>query len=274
MDDGAARLTRVRVWTAIFLAAGLVLWEVAARNSSFASFFFSSPSDVFRAIIAGAVSGTAKSDILASMAATILGLLIGATAGVLIGIMGLGSPALKGVFGSSVAVIGALPILAIAPMFMIWFGTGLSLKIALGSVLAGLVFAGRTLNLAASIGAPLMEFAQANRIPASCQATKMTVPLGASWILAEVPAATNASFLGVFVGEFIAADRGIGYRILRSGALYQVDVVLAYSALAILSLLLLQMVLALASRRISRFVEVLSVDPALRDPAPRGRTDS
>lgn len=266
-----SRQTRsVTVWTvtAIVLIVLLIFWELAANRSPYIRFFFSSPSEIVAAFYRGFASGVALADLEASARATLAGLALGFVLGSLVGLFALALPVARSPISGAVLVLGALPILAVAPMFLIWFGTGLSLKIALAAVLTAVVFAAQTMRVDSAIGPDLREMLEANRIPPSVHTAKVTFPIGIQWVLAEFPSATNAAFLGVFVGEFIAADRGIGYRILRSGALYQVDVVLAQTVTALLMLLAIQVVVRILRSQIVRLVQAASLDPVFRKRGP------
>jgi NitT/TauT family transport system permease protein len=163
-----------------------------------------------------------------------------------------------------IATLAALPILAIAPMFLLWFGTGLALKIALAAILAGVVIAARTATSDNAISPELTEFLDANSISSATRTRKVTFPASLEWTLVAIPSAANAAFLGVFIGEFVAADKGIGYRILRAGALYQVDVVLANTLLALIMLLVIQWAVGLFRYQVGAAARYASLDPIHR----------
>lgn len=246
---------------AVFLVLLLaVVWEIVAQRSSSARFFYSSPLEIFSAFVSGVYSGQTIDDLVASGKATLAGLLIGLLCGSMIGVIALTLPRLNSTIRTLTFVLSALPILAVAPMFLIWFGTGLSLKIALATILSALIFAGRTAEIRSAVGPDLIGFLTINSVPPGVQTRKVLMPVGVEWMVGAFPQATNAAFLGVFVGEFVAADRGIGYRILRSGALYQVDVVLAQTVTALLLLGAFQFAVYALRALIINFVQSVSLD--------------
>lgn len=246
------------------LAVALLLWENAANNSRNVAFFFASPSQVASALRRLVSTGLAAQDVAASGKATVYGLGLGLAFGSLVGTLALLVPRISKTIGGLVSVLSALPILAVAPMFLIWFGTGLALKVSIAAILSSLIFAHRVMGVRSRISEELREFLRANVQSWGMETRKVLFPLAVGEALADFPAAANAAFLGVFVGEFISADRGIGYRILRNGALYQVDIVLAETFLALCLLLALQ-IAVLAIRQWAVFLaQWVSLDPALR----------
>jgi NitT/TauT family transport system permease protein len=248
----------------VVLVFGLAItaWQVLSTDSS--TFFFSKPSEIVQAVSRGIVSGDLARDALASGKATVWALLLGAALGAGFALPASRFPTMQRTAKALVLAVSALPILAVAPMFLIWFGTGVMLKVALGAVLAALIIAAAVLQLDDVVDADLIAMLRTNRIGRPAIFWKVTLPLGTRFVLARAPDAANAAFLGVFVGEFIAADRGIGYRILRSGSLYQTDAVWASTLSAVVMLIVLQLILWSVRRTIVKVVERLSVDRSVR----------
>jgi NitT/TauT family transport system permease protein len=253
--------------TCVVVCVMLALWQAAATSNANVNFFFSSPA--VWALIDNVQSGQAYIDVLASAKETIGALAVGVVWGVLLGMLGLWLPDARSILAGAISVLAALPILALAPMFLIWFGVDIGLKIALGGLLSGLVVATQVLGAHRIVTPELGEFIAANRIGVSSSVRKIVLPLAIPAALQRFPDAVNGAFLGVFVGEFIAADRGVGYRILRSGSLYAVDQVLASTTLALLLLLGLQVAMALTSAAIISAVQQASLAECIRLPRPK-----
>jgi NitT/TauT family transport system permease protein len=269
MSGGKLR-SRFFYGIALLLSAGLllVLWEAAATGNATTQFFFSSPTAVAEALLGGLRGGEAWVDIAASAQETVGALAVGILLGVWLGFFALLLPPFRPVVAGLISVLAALPILALAPMFLIWFGVGVALKVALGAMLCALIATGQVLAADKVITRDLEEFLTANRITGSVALRKVVLPLAMPAALRRFPDAVNAAFLGVFIGEFVAADRGLGFRILRSGSLYAVDQVLAYTILALLLLLGLQVVVAAASALITRIVHQASLSRVARTGGP------
>jgi NitT/TauT family transport system permease protein len=254
------------------IAGLLVVWQYAAGQGS-VRFFFSSPLDVAAALRRSILSGQAAGDLYASGFATLCGLGIGLAIGALAGMIALALAPLRPVISALISVLAALPILALAPMFLIWFGVDLELKVALGALLSSLVVASQVLASRNVLTRDLDGFLTANRIQGAAALYKIILPLAAPAALRRFGDALNAAFLGVFVGEFVAADRGLGFRILRAGSLYSIDQVLASTLLALVLLLGLQASVRVMSTLIIDGVQRASIPQILQQSArPEGRS--
>src|SRR4029077_17491552 len=66
---------------------------------------------------------------------------------------------------------------------------------------------------------------------------KLTLPSALDWVFASLRLNANLALLGVFIGEYMASERGLAHAMLRASGLYQVPIVLAY-ALAMMVLVL------------------------------------
>lgn len=218
----------------------LAAWEFVLASSSRGEFLFSKPSQVFDALINGLNSGPLINDAVVSGHTTLLGVAIGLFVGVVIALISVAvARAVRGI-EFSIGFLATLPILAIAPLFLVWFGTGLNLKIAIAAYLAILVVAREVFQSREAIEITWSEFRRFNPGPQSKYIIKIFAPLATAMVLRRIPETVNAAFLGTFIGEFIAADQGLGYRVLRASSLYQVDLVLATAFLSVVVLLFMQ----------------------------------
>ncbi|MEQ8435411.1 MAG: hypothetical protein RIA71_14350 [Oceanicaulis sp.] len=216
------------------IATGLLAWEYFISDSQ--AFFFSRPSEIYAATISVFSSGEPWTDIGASVSATLLGLAYGTVFAIAATVLLVPIQFLRRYYKAVVVAVGAVPILGVAPLFLIWFGVGLELKVALSAVMTFLAVALGSLIPFAQKYDELQMFRKANTLELFPYLFKIGVPTGIESLLAPVPSAISAAFLGVFVGEFVSANHGIGYKILRTGALFQTDFLLAWSLIAALFL--------------------------------------
>lgn len=246
----------------IIVVGLLVSWEMGANQRT--EFFFSKPSLIISAFFESIISGQAQIDGYATFGATVGGVVLGLIVGAAFGLLGATVSSARTVSFFVVSSLAAFPILAIAPMFMLWFGTGPNLKLALATLLASVTLSSASLLALDFADSELSKQLRANGWSQSNIALKVIIPAGVRQVLGRLPDAANAAFLGAFVGEFIAADRGIGYRILRSGSLYQVDVVLAYSVLAVFTLIGLQIIVWLVKSQTVLVVQRITIPSVLK----------
>ena len=109
----------------IILVLFIALWEVLSFYNIIDSFLFSSPSRIFKLLITYIKNGILFEHIIISVIETLLGLIIGTVLGLLIGIILWWNDFLAKVFDPFLVVLNALPKTALAPILIIWAGTGI-----------------------------------------------------------------------------------------------------------------------------------------------------
>ncbi|MGT2489116.1 ABC transporter permease [Methylobacterium oryzae CBMB20] len=106
------------------LAALLTVWEWQTRLSPQSAFLFGSPSAIGRFLWQGLADGTLLRDAGVTALETGLGFLIGNIVGTLAGLSLWYSTFVSRVVQPFIVAIGSIPIIALAPIIIIWFGTG------------------------------------------------------------------------------------------------------------------------------------------------------
>ncbi len=117
--------------------------------------------------------------------------------------------------------LGAFPILALAPLMILWFGVGLSMKIALAVISTFFVSIAQSFRGAREIRSEHLEFLQGMGATKYQLFRKVVVPGSLEAVFGAMRLAIGLGLLGAFVGEFIASDQGVGRVILRASSLYQ-----------------------------------------------------
>jgi len=194
---------------------GLLLWELTGRFLP-NSLFVATPLQALDAAIALARTGELQRHVLVSFQEFILGYAIAAVTGILIGLLVTSSRAVSAIANPWIDGLYATPIIAIAPLVILWFGIGIWSKVfVVFSVVvfpviinteAGIRNTDRTLIEAVrSFGAtPLQIF------------RLVSLPSALSFILAGLRLGIGRGLIGVVVGELFGARAGLGYLILQS----------------------------------------------------------
>ena len=128
----AERLSRRRkrtfwVWTtrAIVVAVFLGSWQWAVDAKRIDPFFFSQPSAIWQFLAEEVKDGSIWPHVIVTLRETLLGFAIGAAAGVAAGIVRMQFPFAADVSNPFLTILNVLPRVALAPMFIIWFGIGI-----------------------------------------------------------------------------------------------------------------------------------------------------
>ena len=128
-------------WTALLLLLALGLWEATAAAGYVDSFFFSRPSLLWQEFWTMLHSGMLARHLSVTAQEAGLGLLLGGTLGTLAG-LGLGlSPRVSRALMPLMTGLNGLPKLALGPLFIIWFGMGLSSKVLISALMVFFIFA-------------------------------------------------------------------------------------------------------------------------------------
>jgi NitT/TauT family transport system permease protein len=220
---------------AVILVGGLSLWEIAARAGWIDAFFWSQPSAIANTMAIFFTTGDAWTDISFTFRSTILGFLLGTTAGSLLGLSFWWSRNYAAIVQPYIICLESIPKLALAPLIILVFGIGLVSKVAVATALTLVV---STLTAYAGVkaldpdGEKLFYSLGASRLQVF---RKLVVPFCLPWIISVLRVNIGLALTGAIVGEFIASQHGLGRAILYAGQTY--DIALVWVAVLVLSTL-------------------------------------
>ncbi|MBB4286284.1 ABC transporter permease [Roseospira goensis] len=161
------------------------------------------------------------------------GFLIGSGAGITIGMAVAHSRLVERVLYPYIIAIQSLPKIAVAPLFVIWFGFGIEPKILITTIITFFPLLVNSIAGANSVDPARIDLAR------SCNATpmqiffKITLPSALPFIFAGLNMAAVLSILGAIVGEFVGAQAGIGMLILQRNEL--LDIASVYALFVVLA---------------------------------------
>ena len=243
VDDDEAAERRVRRYSAIWrwsLGAGLVVaWEVLTRLKVIDPYYFSSPSTIVSTAYVAATQGSLYVDIGYTSAATVVGFIVGVTAGAVLGLSTWWSKVYGRVSEPYLVTFNAIPKLALAPILIILFGIGFQSKVALAVALtivpAALAAYGGVKSVDRDLETLLFSLG-ASRFQVFA---KVVVPWAMPWIVSSLRVNIGLALAGAIVGEFIASRYGVGRMILYAGQI--MDINLVWVGVVVLSILALVM---------------------------------
>jgi len=217
------------------LVAAVGLWEAAATFGWIDAFFWSQPSAIAKTTGIFFTTGDAWTDISFTFRSTILGFVIGTSAGSLLGLSFWWSRNYAAIVQPYVICLESIPKLALAPLIILVFGIGLVSKVAVATALTLVV---STLTAYAAVkaldpdGEKLFYSLGASRLQVF---RKLVVPFSLPWIISVLRVNIGLALTGAIVGEFIASQHGLGRAILYAGQTY--DIALVWVAVLVLSTL-------------------------------------
>jgi NitT/TauT family transport system permease protein len=213
-------------WIALPAILFLLAWQTAVYDNPKLQFLFASPGAVAR--IAGDELGHADiwHDIFVTFSEAALGLLAGTVFGTLAGLLLWGNGKIDFITRPYIVIIGSIPIFALAPITIMWFGIGLLSKVVMAGFAVFFVSLQQSYDGAHAIAKNYTGFAKTLAAPNSCIVRKIIIPGAINWVIAGYKMDVGFALVGAFIGEFVSSEAGLGHYILKASSLYDMPKVL------------------------------------------------
>ena len=230
----------------LLLAVSLtVLWEVASARRWIDPFFFSQPTAIGARLSEWLAEPRTWEHILTTLTETALGFLGGALLGLLAGFTLARSTYWSRVLDPYLKIANALPRIALAPLFLLWFGIGIASKIALAITLVFFPVFFNAFRGVRDVPPVLVNNARLLGAAEKHLWRDVYLPSALSSIFASLEAALGLALIGAVVGEYMNSARGLGY--LISQAEHSLDSTGLFAGMALLAVIVLGLA-ALVSR--------------------------
>ncbi len=236
--------SRLFVYRALFGLALLAFWEWASGRL-IDPFWVSSPSKVFGYLAEIIRDGSIFGHAAITLYETVVGFVIGAVTGIGVGFLLAGRQTMAAVLDPYIVAFNGIPRIALAPLFIIWFGIGPNSKVVLVVIV---VFFLTFFSTYSGIKGVDVELKNLLRIMGASERQvlfKITVPATVPWILTGLKLSVPYALVGAVVGEFVASDRGLGYLINYNTSLFSTTGALG-------GILILALVVVLSNEALNR----------------------
>jgi len=192
------------------VVVALALWQLLSGRV-IQPFLVSNPVDVAKKL--WDVIGTSEMDhdIAVTGQELIYGWVIGSVAGAVVG-WGLGAVKLLGqVFEPIMNAVNGVPKISLAPLFLLWFGFGMSSKVVLAAMMVFFIVFYNVFAGMRNVPEPLCEVARLMGASRLYVVRKVVLPSVAVPLFAALKAGVSLAMIGVIAGEYISAQDGLGY---------------------------------------------------------------
>ncbi|MFL5723971.1 MAG: ABC transporter permease [Chloroflexota bacterium] len=237
-----AQPPRARRWLTTFgpvvasLGVFLVLWQAIVVAGSYPPFILPGPLTVAQRFVRAWTDGTMWPHFSTTLIEVLLGFAIGATLAIVVGVLLARSRLAERLLSPYLVAAQATPILALAPLIALWFGTGLPSKLVITTLIVFFPVAVATMVGLRSVDPRLIEMARAFRATNAQVVRRVEIPAASPAILGGMRVGITLAVIGAIIAEWAGGDRGLGVLInVARGSLF--DIPLMFATLATLALL-------------------------------------
>lgn len=220
------RLKRIRLTQIIIIVAFFLLWEFATFFDLLDSFVFSSPSRVVKTFISKALDGSIFYHMGITLAETFLSFAIVGIVAIAIAILLWWNNSIAKILEPYLVVLNSLPKSALAPVFIVWLGNNMKTIIVCAvsvAVFASIITLYTAFNSVEKDKIKLIKTLGGTKKDVLF---KIVIPSNIPVILSNMKVNIGASLVGVIIGEFLAANAGLGYLIIYGSQVFQLDLVI------------------------------------------------
>jgi len=217
----------------VLLASFLASWEWATASDKQTAFLFGSPSAIADFLIKMWQDGSLVSDTIVTGVETILGFILGNILGTLLGLSLWYSRFVSQVVQPFIVALGSIPIIALAPIMIIWFGTELASKVAMATLSVIVVALATSYKGAMSVDSDQVNLMRTLGAAKRHIFVKLVVPASLGDIFAGLRMTVGFALVGAIIGEFMSSREGLGHAIFKAGSLYIIPKVFAALAVTI-----------------------------------------
>ena len=210
-----------RLASPLALIVVLALWEGVVRLGDYPAFLLPSPGRVARTLIRVLDNGLLWRHAQVTIVEVLSGLALGMLVATLLGYALAKSITIERALSPYIVASQAVPIVALAPLLVIWFGSGMLSKVLISALIVFFPILINTVVGVRSVEPELLDMMRSLRATHWQIFTKLEVPASLPVLLGGLKIGATLSVIGAVVGEFAGAERGLGFLIsLSNNALY------------------------------------------------------
>ena len=209
-------------------------WEFIVRVRAIPPLIVPAPTVVWESLVAHTRSGFLVTHLGVTLSEILLGFLAGGLFGIGLGIWVALSPLLRGVLQPYLIASQAMPKLALAPIFVMWFGYGILPKVLITALIAFFPLFENTVAGLNEVDRDALELFRALRATPWQTLRWLRLPNAVPFVVAGLKVAMVLSIVGAVVAEYVGANRGLGALIISSQGMMDTPLMFAVFVLLIL----------------------------------------
>jgi NitT/TauT family transport system permease protein len=227
-------------WLGLFsIILGIFAWEYLVRLSGLPRFILPSPLDVWKRLVESLADGSLLYHTGVTLLEVMLGLLLGVTLATVLGYSLAKSRSLEKVLAPYLVASQAIPVVAIAPLLVIWLGHGIISKVIICALIVFFPVLVNTVVGVRAVSLALYDMMHSLRASRWQVMSKLEVPASLPVLLGGLRVGATLSVIGAIVGELVDAKAGLGF-LLKVGD-FQYDTSMVFVAVIMLVALALSL---------------------------------
>lgn len=241
-------------WVMVLFAivVGLALWQILWMLLKLPAFILPSPAMVWQKFLVTLGNGLLWRHLSYTLLEVLLGLLIGSTFASVLGYFLSKSPRLENFTSPYLVASQSVPVVAIAPLLVIWFGPGMFSKVLICSLTVFFPVLINTLVGLREVPQDLRELMRSLKATPAQTLRYLELPASLPVFLGGLRVGATLSVIGAIVGELVGSDRGLGFLINVGRGQYDTALVfVAVITLMALAAALYGLILLIESRLLS-----------------------
>lgn len=207
------------------ILAALLLWGMVSTMGDFPSYILPTPLQVGSRLVVAIFDGSLIRHTAITLMEVLLGLALGVGVATLLGYSLAKSIKLERALSPYIVASQSIPIVAIAPLLVIWFGPGILSKVLICALIVFFPVLINTVVGVRSVPEDLRDLMRSLQATRWQTITELEVPASLPVLLGGLRIGATLSVIGAVVGEFVGADRGLGFLISLGRGLFDTSLV-------------------------------------------------
>lgn len=224
-----------------FVILLLFLWQEVVAIFNISSFLIPAPTAVGTALVSN--WSLLWRNTVITLEEILLGFAGGVAIGLLLALLVVSSPVVGRMLSPLITIAQVIPKIALAPIFLIWFGYGILSKIIITIVISFFPVVLNSIKGFTTVDRDLLELLKTLSASRLQVFAKAQLPNSLPYFMAGLKVSITFAVIGAVVGEWIGADRGIGYVMLVASSNFSNG--LLYAAIVMISIVGVVLVVAL-----------------------------
>lgn len=219
----AVTLRRASPFLTVFVL--LLVWQWVSAREIISHILVPPPAEVYQAFSNAIAEGTLPKHASVTLEEMLYGLLIGVGIGLVIGYAIAKAPLLENVLSPVIVGFQSTPIVAYAPLLVIWFGSGLASKVVTTAVIVFFPMLVNTIVGIRGVSPKLRDLLRSLKAGRWQTFRHLEVPSALPVVLAGLKTSATLAVIGAVVGEFVSQGSGLGYLVTSARNLYDTPLV-------------------------------------------------